>query len=96
MSKKPYTRKELNALAQSIHDRECEDGIGVYLSIVDDRPGSDCTAMCVGLNTNGLANVIDQILGEVGPLPLMAVMAQRVSAARTADKADPLDAEVLT
>lgn len=94
MNKKPYTREELEELATSIHDRECEDGIGVYLSIVDERPGSNCTAMCVKMNTNGLANVIDHILDEVGPLPLMAVMAQR--AGQATEALDSLDAEVLT
>lgn len=91
MNEKPYTREELEDLAQSIHDRGCEEGSGVYLGIIQTEGKELCTAMCVGLDLNGIANVISHMLQEVGPVPFVTVMAR----AGVAGGLDPLDAEVL-
>lgn len=89
MNEKPYTREELEVLAQSIHDRECEKGVGIYLGIITDAEGGDCTAMCVGLNANGIANIIHHMMEEVGMLPFLAVMARRGREAMASERTDP-------
>lgn len=89
MNEKPYTREELEALAQSIHDRECEKGVGVYLGIIQTEGKELCTAMCVGLDLNGIANVIQHIMDDVGMLPFLTVMGRRGREAMASEGADP-------